>query len=110
MEGTVRLAFMVRAVALEQAVGFVQNVNAEHFPRDRADVDLGDPPVILPRVVLTLECHARYAPRKNLTTRYLPTGWPFCRRVDFALAFLSKSAIYYYYFCYILLLLTSDGQ
>ena len=65
MEGPVRLAAVVRAVALEQAVGFMQDVSAEQLPRDRTDVDLGDPPVILPHVVLTFECHARSAPRMS---------------------------------------------
>jgi len=63
MKGPVRLATVVRAVALEQAVGFMQDVSAEQFPRDRTDVDCGDSPVILPHVVLTFECHARSAPR-----------------------------------------------
>ena len=66
MEGPVRLAAVVRAVALEQAVGFMQDVSAEQLPRDRTDVDLGDPPVILPHVVLTFECHARSAPRMSI--------------------------------------------
>ncbi len=66
MKGPVRLATVVRAVALEQAVGFMQDVSAEQFPRDHTDVDLGDPPVILPHVVLTFECHARSAPRMSI--------------------------------------------
>ena len=50
MEGPVRLATVVRAVALEQAVGFMQDVSAEQFPCNHTDVDLGDPPVILPHL------------------------------------------------------------
>jgi len=74
----------------------MQDVSAEQLPRDRTDVDLGDPPVILPHVVLTLECHARSAPGdENQTTRYLPSGQSFCRVTDFALAFMPGSAIYY---------------
>lgn len=95
MEGPVRLAAVVRAVALEQAVGFMQDVSAEQFPCDHTDVDLGDPPVILPHVVLTFECHARSAPlNKNQTIRYLPAGRPFRRGADFSLAFLLEPAIY----------------
>jgi hypothetical protein len=75
VKGQERLALMVRAVALEQAVGLMQDASAEQLPRDRADVDLGDPPAILRhacpcvsarrQVVLTLECHARSAPREK---------------------------------------------
>lgn len=73
----------------------MQDVSAEQFPRDHTDVDLGDPPVILPHVVLTFECHARSAPlNKNQTIRYLPTGRSFRRGADFSLAFLPKTAIY----------------
>jgi len=74
MEGPVRLAAVVRAVALEQAVGFMQDVSAEQLPRDRTDVDLGDPPVILPHVVLTFECHARSAPRMSIRYRPVVAG------------------------------------
>jgi len=64
MEGSVRLVAVVRVVALGQAVGFIQDVSAEQLPHDRTDVDLSDPPVILPNVVMTFECHARFAPVK----------------------------------------------
>jgi hypothetical protein len=74
MKGPVRLAAVVRAVALEQAVGFMQDVSAEQLPRDRTDVDLGDPPVILPHVVLTFECHARSAPRMSIRYRPVVAG------------------------------------
>jgi len=36
-----------------------------------------------------------HSKNENQTIRYLPTGQPFRRSVDFALAFLPKAAIYY---------------
>ncbi|MCX7018558.1 MAG: hypothetical protein NTY46_06120 [Candidatus Sumerlaeota bacterium] len=58
----VRLALAILTAALEQAVGFMQDVSADQLPGDQADADPGDPPVMLPHVVLTLECHARSTP------------------------------------------------
>ena len=57
VERPVATAFVVRAVALQQAVAFLDNALDEHFPGHSADVDIGDLPVILPDAARSRPCH-----------------------------------------------------
>ena len=50
-------ALVVRAVALQQAVAFLDNAVGEDFPGHPADVDIGDPPVVLPDAAHSRPCH-----------------------------------------------------
>ena len=50
-------ALVVRAVALQEAVAFLDNALGEHFPGHPADVDIGDLPVILPDAARSRPCH-----------------------------------------------------
>ena len=50
-------AFVVRAVALQEAVAFLDNAVGEDFPGHPADVDIGDLPVILPDAARSRPCH-----------------------------------------------------
>jgi len=62
MERPVRLALVVRAIALKKAGRLLHDSAAEEFPSDPTDVHLGNPPVIVLYVVQVLFRHSNSTP------------------------------------------------
>ena len=58
-------ALVVRAVALQEAVAFLDNAVGKDFPSHPADVDIGDLPVILPDAARSRSCHILRGPLAN---------------------------------------------